>query len=193
MDIISITDLHGSSAGLRHIARELTAADVVLVTGDITHFGPREWAEEFMNSIPIPAIAVNGNCDTHDVVELLDERDYGLLDSSRDIGGFSFLGLGYPFYKGFEPEKKPDVILCHVPPNGCNDSVPGPGNIGDPNFREFIIKHRPRLVLSGHVHESPGITELENMVCVNPGPAKDRRGAVIEIDRDIVQARLVHI
>lgn len=63
-----------------------------------------------------------------------------------------------------------DIVVSHCPPLGVLDSVPTfppPGmftfvklpdrNIGSPGLLEYIQRHKPRLVVCGHVHhESKG-------------------------------------
>ena len=193
--ILSVSDIHGSDADFAAIKKLIHShkPDIIVIAGDITHFGPAKWARKLLMSIQIPIIAVNGNCDTGDVIQLLMEHPAGLLNEPKIIKGLDILGLSYPFPKGLEPEFPPDIVVAHVPPYGCNDFVPGQGNRGDTELREFILKYRPKVVLSGHVHESPGIVELEGITCINPGPVKDGRGAIIEIDGDNVNARLVKL
>ena len=193
--ILSVSDIHGSDAGFAAIKKLIHShkPDIIVIAGDITHFGPAKWARNLLMSIQIPIIAVNGNCDTGDVIQLLMEHPAGLLNEPKIIKGLDILGLSYPFPKGLELEFPPDIVVAHVPPYGCNDFVPGQGNRGDTELRKFILKYRPKVVLSGHVHESHGIVELEGITCINPGPAKDGRGAIIEIDGDNVNARLVKL
>lgn len=191
--VLAVSDIHGSQSGFLAIREfiEDNEPDIIIIAGDITHFGPAEWARKLLNSIRIPAIAVNGNCDTGDVIQLLMEHPSGLLNRSRMFKGLDIMGMAYPFPKGLEPEFPPDIVVAHVPPRGCNDYVPGPGNIGDDDLKDFVLRHRPKLVLSGHVHESPGIVDLEGIICINPGPAKDGCGAVIDIADGVMESRLV--
>jgi len=192
--ILAVSDVHGDQSGVLAI-KELIInhqPDILAIASDITHFGPGEWAMSFLDSIDVPLVAINGNCDTEDVIQILNNHEAGLLNECREFIGLKILGLSYPFARDFLSDCEPEIILCHVPPKGCNDFVPGPGNIGDENLRGFILKHRPLLVLSGHVHECPGIVELDGIICINPGPAKDGRGAVIDINGDNIEARLVH-
>ena len=193
--ILSVSDIHGSDAGFAAIKKLIYShePDILVIAGDITNFGPAKWARNLFMSIRIPIIAVNGNCDTGDVIQLLMEHPAGLLNEPKMIKGLDVLGLSYPFPKGLEPEFPPDIVVAHVPPKGCNDFVPGPGSIGDIELKEFILKYRPKVVLSGHAHESPGIVELEGIICINPGPAKDGRGAIIDIEGTDVKARLVQV
>ena len=49
-----------------------------------------------------------------------------------------------------------DVLLCHCPPRGVNDDPDDPAHIGFEALREWVLKHRPRYLLHGHVHPPPG-------------------------------------
>ncbi len=194
MRILAAADIHGTQAGfltIKKLAKE-HEPDMIVIAGDITHFGPGEWAREFLDSMELPTVAVNGNCDTQYVVDILAGHEHGLLDKFREIEGQIFLGLGYPFFSGFEPEQEPKVLVSHVPPMGCNDTVPGPRSIGDKELKKLVLRLRPKLVISGHVHESPGIVKLEDITCVNPGPARDGRAAIIDIGDDKITARLLN-
>ena len=77
--------------------------------------------------------------------------------------------------------------LVHVPPYGTDldlapevakgrDGEPrltgrGPVHVGSESLRDFICERAPRLVLSGHVHESKGVVQVSRSTCVNPGSA----------------------
>lgn len=193
--ILAVSDIHGTQSGFLAVHEFIKKhePDILIIAGDITHFGPADWARNFLDSLVIPAITVNGNCDTEDVIQLLTEHRSGLLNSSRQFMGLNILGLAYPFPENFQPEFQPDIVVAHVPPSGCNDFVPGPGNIGGIGLKKFILGHHPKLVLSGHVHESPGIVELDKIICVNSGSAKDGRGALIDIADHHIEPRLISI
>jgi Icc-related predicted phosphoesterase len=193
--VLGVSDLHGNITGLDSTKRFIDEhnPDVVVVAGDITHFGPPEWAEMFLDSFDHRLLAINGNCDPPGVIDVIRERrEKDLTDCSKEIVGLRFLGLGYPSNMdiGSLHGQKIDVLVSHVPPKGCNDAVPNGQHIGDFFLRDFVLKNSPRIVLSGHVHESRGICELAGSVCINPGPVKDGFGAVIEINGEVV-ARLI--
>ena len=193
--ILAVSDIHGTQSGFLAIHEFIKnyEPDILVMAGDITDFGPAEWARNLFDSIRIPLMVVNGNCDTGDVIQIIENHEAGLLNECKNVSGLNFLGIGYPFATDIRPDCDFDIIISHVPPRGCNDIVPGQNNRGDADFREFILKYRPRVILSGHIHESPGIAELDGITCINPGPAKDGRGALIDINKDDLNARLIHI
>ena len=49
-----------------------------------------------------------------------------------------------------------DVLLCHCPPRGVNDDPDDPAHIGFEALRDWVLEHRPRWLLHGHVHPQPG-------------------------------------
>jgi Icc-related predicted phosphoesterase len=195
--ILAISDLHGTEAGFKatHALLSEHKPDALVLCGDITHFGPASWARKFLGSIEIPMLAVNGNCDTDDVSRVIASNEKAnLLNLKKELFGLNFVGLAYPPRLWFDESfGRVDVLVSHAPPLGCNDALPGGGSIGDRQVREIVLRFSPRLVLSGHVHEARGIVKLGECVCVNPGPAKNGFGSVIEIGNDVgatlVQAR----
>lgn len=195
--ILAMADFHGSMEGLEAAKSFIDKhePDILVIAGDITHFGPPEWAEKFLDSFDIELLAVNGNCDSEGVADVIKDREKNdLIDKMKEIAGLRFVGLGYPPKIDFASlhDERIDVLVSHVPPKGCNDAVPGGEHIGDFFLRDLAQRTGARLVLSGHVHESRGICELENTVCVNPGPAKDGLGAIIDVGEK-VDARLIEI
>jgi Icc-related predicted phosphoesterase len=192
--ILAVSDIHGTLAGLHCIAEmiDIHSPELLAICGDITDFGRTEWKGNVLDKFDLPIMAVHGNCDTMDVAGLLaDDDDRARINKARRFGGLDFLGLGYPFERGLDIGRKFDVLVSHVPPHGCNDRIPG-GHRGDVWLRDFVMKHRPKLVLSGHIHESRGICRLGETVCVNPGPAMHGFGAVINTD-EIARAELYSV
>lgn len=194
--ILAVADMHASSLGLSTCKRFVNEyePEIMVVAGDITNFGPTEWAEKFLDAFELPLLAVNGNCDLDGVTSAIKSRDHNdMIDRRKEFLGLEFLGLGYPSGLDFDTliGENIDVVVSHVPPRGCNDMVLDQ-RIGDHYLRDFLRRLEPRLVISGHVHESRGICGLEGIVCVNPGPAKDGLGAIIDIN-DEIKARLIEI
>ncbi len=194
--ILAVSDVHGSQTGLDSTKRFIDEhkPDVVVVAGDITHFGPASWAREFLDSFETQVLAVGGNCDTDDVVaEIMARESVNLIDRHVEMLGLNFYGLGHPPHiTETNIEKNLDVLVTHVPPKGCNDNVGMGEHIGNAQLRQLVLEISPRLVLSGHVHEARGICELGEAICVNPGPAMKGFGAVIDLDEK-VGANLVNV
>ena len=67
------------------------------------------------------------------------------------------------------------LYVCHTPPHATRCDMIGAGvHVGSRALREFILRHQPPLVLSGHIHESPRVSSawrdtLGRTVVVNPG------------------------
>jgi uncharacterized protein len=55
-----------------------------------------------------------------------------------------------------------DVLLCHCPPYGVNDDPDDPAHVGFAALREWVLEHRPRLLLHGHTYPQHG-TLLERL------------------------------
>ena len=185
------SDIHGTMAGLHCISEMLSmhSPDLLVICGDITNFGRAEWKGNILDRFELPVMAVNGNCDSMDLAgTLAGDAERGLMNRARHFGGLDFLGLGYPIERGIDTGGKFDVLVSHVPPRGCNDRIPD-GHRGDDWLREFVMRCRPALVLSGHIHESRGVCRLGDTICVNPGPAKDGFAAIVSTDGKI-QAEL---
>src|SRR5918912_616758 len=49
-----------------------------------------------------------------------------------------------------------DVLICHCPPYGVNDDPDDPAHVGFVALREWVLEHRPQLLLHGHTHPNPG-------------------------------------
>jgi Icc-related predicted phosphoesterase len=67
------------------------------------------------------------------------------------------------------------VFVLHSPPHGTHCDMIGAGmHVGSRAIRSFVTSHEPRLVLSGHIHESPRISSsyrdrIGGRPVVNPG------------------------
>ncbi|MBE7437158.1 MAG: metallophosphoesterase [Spirochaetales bacterium] len=72
-----------------------------------------------------------------------------------------------------EPEQffndtEPDVLVLHNPAYGFFDRIPHVGHVGSIGIRNYLDSHRPRLVVSGHVHEDYGVRLKDGVCFVNP-------------------------
>ncbi len=203
MRILMATDLHGSRQALELIPAAIRAhgPDVFLACGDITHFGnPPSYAQDLFHRVPIRTIAVPGNCDPPSMLGTLDELGVNIHMKKTTIQGRTIVGLGganpTPFGTPFEiPEEdiwlgldavmEPGAILAsHPPPYGHLDVVPRAGHVGSRSVARIVEKYRPTAVLCGHIHEAAGIVE-GTIPIINPGPAKDGRLGLVDIDAQV--------
>jgi Icc-related predicted phosphoesterase len=142
--------------------------DAVLCLGDLQP----SWMET-LDRVKVPKLGVRGNHDTEPYMEHFGIEDLHLrrveLDGGVSLCGFEG-GVSYrrdrgdsgPTYTQRQAAKlirklpPADVVLCHCPPYGVNDDPDDPAHVGFVALREWVLEHRPRLLLHGHTHPHPG-------------------------------------
>ena len=70
MKIIALTDLHGKTGILKPLSAQLKTADLVVLCGDITHFGRKKEIANIiaqLGDLNPALLAVSGNCDYPEV------------------------------------------------------------------------------------------------------------------------------
>ena len=175
--------------------------DVFVAAGDLTNFGPVAYAEELLADLPVPTLAVPGNCDPRDLVPALARLGVGLHGKKTTLAGRTFVGIGganpTPFGTPFELEEgeiekmlrrvmEPGAILVsHAPPRGFVDTVRTGEHVGSTSVRAVVDEFAPPLVLCGHIHEARGVARHGPTTIVNPGPAAAGHRALVEIDREV--------
>jgi len=197
------SDLHGSERAERMIREDLASLrpDVFVAAGDLTDFGPASRARELFADLPVPALAVPGNCDPPETVAVLEALGVGLHARKATVGGRTFVGIGgsnpTPFEMPFEltEEEIRDVlqrhiepgaiIVSHPPPHGYVDVAHVGGHVGSTALRDVIEAHAPPLVLCGHIHEARGVARHGPTTIVNAGAANRGHRALIEIDGEV--------
>ena len=55
-------------------------------------------------------------------------------------------------------------------------------HVGSDSIEKLVEEFKPRVVLSGHIHEDRGIVEKDGIVFMNPGPAKEGYSGLIELN-----------
>jgi Icc-related predicted phosphoesterase len=207
MQIAAITDLHGRVGSLETLSGELARADLVLVTGDLTHFGRREDGERVVGAlreINERLLCVAGNCDHPEVARYLEEEGISLHARHEVVEGIAFLGVGgsLPAPAGTPnefseaqladflaraaagaPPDVPWVLAAHQPPHDtATDRVRSGRHVGSVSVRNFIEQNGPLVCFTGHIHESRGTDELGRTRVINPGPAARGNYALAELD-----------
>jgi Icc-related predicted phosphoesterase len=217
MIVLALTDIHGSYAALPRIADELEAADVVILSGDLTNFGHKRDAERIVRDVTQCArrvLAVPGNCDYPDVSAYMDELEINLHGTHKIIDGMGFVGVGgslpapgsTPFEFSEEelrslldsaaeglPEGTPTILVAHQPPFGTpSDQIYSGEHVGSTAVRSFIEAYQPMLCLTGHIHEAAGIHPLSRTQIVNPGPFGRRGYAYAVVGQTVEQLEIRH-
>jgi len=195
MVIIGISDLHGRLNILKAILAQAGQCDVIVLAGDLTHFGSPKDADNIIEACRSCAphiFAVAGNCDNEGIETRLVELGVGIAGRGIIVDGVGFHGLsGIPPWRpgmyqfseetlasslrrGFEEiaDSLCHVLVTHVPPRQTNlDRVLWGCHVGSHAVREFISTCQPHLVVCGHVHEGRGIDVQGKTTIVNCGHA----------------------
>lgn len=209
MRILQISDLHGNftAAERASVKAEEIRVDLILVVGDITHFGDAGIAEKILGKISksgVPILFVSGNCDPPSLLGwqpegINAENIHGRVVEMDDVRFFGVGGsvgrFGTPtelteeeierVLKLFDESGEDLVLVTHTPPYGLEVDFTGSKHIGSKVIRRFVEVVQPFLVSCGHVHEGRAISKLGRSVVVNAGPARNGYCAVIDIGDEI--------
>ncbi|WP_407428601.1 metallophosphoesterase family protein [Treponema sp.] len=156
--------------------------------------------------------SVIGNCDNPDFLSVIEESDIsveGTLAFHEGIavcgsgGGTKFTGTT-PFereedeilsdYEVVENSSEecadkdgrwPNLILImHNPPKDTEcDKLPNGIHVGSEKLRSYIEKRSPFLVVTGHIHESAGISKIGETTVINPGSLAEGKYALVEAEK----------
>jgi len=217
MVIIALADIHANLTHLPQIADQLTAADLVLLAGDITQFGEWREAEAIISEIREynrNVLAVPGNCDRSGVNDYLTEAGISIDHNCVSAGEIRFIGMGGSLpYHGTGPNEMLNndftisldaiqqllpsdnkfVLVTHEPPADTAIDLSDGEHIGSRAVRGFIEKTQPLLAVCGHTHQSPGTDHIGRTTIINPGPFKDARYAYIELSDKVENAQILQI
>ena len=205
MVIIALADIHGRVDYLPAISDSLSQANLVLIAGDLTHFGDMNEAQRILLALRehnTQILAVPGNCDRPDVDDYLRAENVNLSFNCINVDGIEFVGMGgsLPCPGNTPNEMSEDefgiclskleaeisisplvVLVTHQPPKNTIVDVVGNRHTGSSTIAEFIARNNPLLAISGHIHEATGIDHIGETTLVNPGPFRQGSYAYIEI------------
>ncbi len=207
MKILAVSDIHGKYMKIIEYLKE-NNVDLIILTGDITHFGPPELAEEIINEISsfdIPVLAIPGNCDPINLYGNIDNSNainiHGRSVTIKNIGICGFGGSNpTPFNTPLEFDEveiydearkamesiknhKVTLFITHAPPIGTKtDILPSGDHVGSESIRRVIEEFQPTLNICGHIHESRAMDEVGETKVINPGMLSEGHACMINID-----------
>ena len=191
MKILCIADIHGNVEKIENI-KDLNP-DLILVAGDITNFGGKEKAKEVIKALKNACkniLAVPGNCDYPEVLDLLEEMGISIhgkgvkIDNRTGIfgvGGSNITPFNTPFeleeseivslleagYKAIK-DCKIKILVSHAPPFGILDKISSGLHVGSKAISEFLKENKVDYVVCGHIHEAKGIEKVDEITFINP-------------------------
>ncbi|MFO7657994.1 MAG: metallophosphoesterase family protein [Bacteroidales bacterium] len=206
MEIIAFSDIHGQTDSFDKISGSIKSADLIVIAGDITHFGFEKDARAVLEIIAQynnQILVVPGNCDNTAVVKYLCGQEWNLHNEVKNINGYTFIGLGgslpcpgktpleysekeYSLHiasiEGKISAETQKILITHQPPvNTINDQVVSGQHVGSSVIRGFIESLQPLITFTGHIHEGIGIDTIGKSKVINPGPLREGNYAYAKI------------
>jgi len=197
MKFLTFADLHGDFGLLKKLIKRAKEKDIefVLLAGDFTAFERSMRAIlKKLNDIGKPIFIIPGNHEEggeykkaikdypncRDVDrKAIEVDDFVIL--SYGGNGFSatdseFRDIGRKWYGKYKDKKV--ILMTHGPPyNTTLDSING-SHVGNKDYRKFIERIKPKLAISGHIHETFGaMDKIGKTQLINPG----WEGMVVEL------------
>ncbi len=197
--LLVCSDLHGSDEALALLRRaeKDISPDAVVICGDFTTYGSADYMRRLLDNFEADLLAVPGNCDTDEMLDMLEEAGGSVHAKRVRKADLDFFGFGggtpTPMIMPFEVDEdemvsalrsvavRGGVMVTHTPPKGANDLTASGRHLGSEGLMGVVRDFRPRLVLSGHVHEARGECEKDGTLFVNPGTARAGRYATVEL------------
>lgn len=206
MKILAVSDLHGNIKPILHYLKD-NKVDLIIIAGDITHFGPAELGEDILNEIcsfQVPVMAIPGNCDPGSLHINIDNSQAVNLHARgmviKNIGVCGFGGSNpTPFNTPLEfeeiqiydeakkalegvKEEKITLFVTHAPPYGTKtDLLPSGEHVGSKSIRKIIEELQPTINICGHIHEARGTDKIGNTEIINPGELSHGHACLIKI------------
>lgn len=204
MKLIVTADMHANRQAYEKTFQKAkeTQADVIIVCGDLTHFGSVQQATELLSiltKLQVPVLYVPGNLDPRELANSKIEGTTCIHASCENIWGYSFVGVGALHLAFQTPEEKIRewlengvskcsqmqnlILVSHAPPKDTKADVAYiGGHAGSLSIRQFVSERRPIAVFCGHIHEGRGIDYIGDSVVVNPGAGRSGYYALVKLD-----------
>ncbi|VVB66930.1 3',5'-cyclic adenosine monophosphate phosphodiesterase CpdA [Candidatus Norongarragalina meridionalis] len=179
MKAICFSDVHAEEIAIEWAQAMIDRAnpEIAIICGDFTTRGPLGFAEDFLDAIKIPCVAVFGNMDESPVAELLENRGVSVHLKTKKVAGIIFAGIGgsnpTPFGTPSEYSEKEitemlsgvmvspqTIFVSHFPPLDTKADFINGKHVGSPALRAFIEKKQPRACICGHIHEAEGVDRI---------------------------------
>jgi uncharacterized protein len=180
--------------------------DFVIVAGDITQFGPVDYAKrvvEIIRKSGAECVAVHGNTDSLQVKLFLEKEGVSIHNKKRILKGSDGTEIEFVGYGGSSPTPfqtaityseaqiyadlsklvtKQSVLVTHSPPYGLPlelDKTFDLKNAGSKSVRKIVDERRPRACVCAHVHERSGETNVLGCRVIKLGPLKEGKYCVV--------------
>lgn len=176
LKILITSDFHEKEDLKEAAIEEVNSGDYDLFI-NLGDYMSEEYAEELFNGVEGAAVGTTGNRDMMFSEEFMngDTPVYNFLEADID-DEYKLILIGGDFpedvkeqvdelMEEFDSDKV--IVGSHYPPHKLGDRIHSGRRIGFEQFREMIMKHKPALWASGHVHEDFGEYSLLDTTVLN--------------------------
>jgi len=206
MRILALSDLHSEEVILGKL-KELVDRerfDLILILGDITQRGPLSYAEDLLDVLRGERVlAIHGNMDTQQVVDLLEKKGFLLHLKKAEMGEWNFIGFGgsspTPFGTPIEYSEEQiyselsmmrmnskTILVTHSPPYDSGvDRTSAGVSAGSKAIRRIIEEKKPFINICGHIHEGEGETVIGSTRIVKVPAANSGRADSIVLGKEV--------
>jgi hypothetical protein len=206
MRILALSDLHSEEIVLEGLRNLLSKErfDLVIIAGDITQKGPLSYAEDLLDALRgEKVLAIHGNMDTTQVVDLLERKGLFFHLSKVEVGEWNFVGFGgsspTPFGTPIEYEEwriydelsrirmnSKTILVTHSPPYDSGVDMTDKGmSAGSKSIRKIIEEKKPFMNICGHIHEGEGETFIGSTKIVKVPPAMNGKAVEVELESKV--------
>jgi len=189
MKFLTFVDVHEDKKAIKDIVKRASKEDIefLICAGDLSWFGKGlRFVLKQLNAIGKKVYLIPGN---HEDDELFAKvlGDYpnciNFNQKAVRIGEYLFLGYGGGGFSLEDPEFRKVargwyskyngekiILVLHGPPHGNKTDLIDKNHVGNIDFRKFIERIKPKLVVCGHLHETAGVQDkIGNIKVINPG------------------------
>jgi Icc-related predicted phosphoesterase len=189
MKFLAFVDLHEDKKALKKLL-ELSAkpeVDFIICAGDLTQFSRNiRFILRQFNELGKKIYLIPGNHESDTLFEeiLPDYQNFvDINNKAIQIGDYVLLGYGgggfssqdadfrriaRDWYSKYKDKKI--ILVIHGPPYGTKTDFLEGHYVGNKDYRAFIERIKPKLVICGHIHETAGmIDKIEETQVINPG------------------------
>lgn len=195
MKVLLCADMHNETDSLAVLSELSREVEFVICAGDMSLWGAGlKRTLEIMNSWGKRVFVIHGNHEDEEDTRFVCSKLDNLVFFHKDViefkgltiigfggGGFSFRDKGFEnFVKDLNVKDfSRTILVTHGPPfETCLDEVQKGVYVGCDSYKHFILKKKPLVAVSGHIHETGGVVcNLNDIVLINPGP----EGVIIEL------------
>jgi len=225
VDLLVIGDNHGDIENMISYLEKLESFkfDVVVYMGDFTDlnilkgFTQKDITKiliEEIKTLKKPILAIPGNNDVKDVIDLMEKEKISIHGKGKIIGDYGFYGFGgakTPFATPFEPSEeelkeglengynqvlsaKYKIQITHNPPYDTQmDVIRAGAHVGSQVVRKFIEDKKPVLAVSAHIHEAKGIDRLDETFLLNSGKFPEGYFGLVNVNGKDVKGRVLNL